>query len=101
MKPNEKFPGGLEALASCIKKKGLKPGIWTNATFSQTDYAAQHKDWFVLDAAGNVARGNWINHMVDASVPAALAALVRPIYRDLRAMGWEYFKLDALRHLRN
>jgi alpha-galactosidase len=100
LQPNEKFPGGLEALASYIKKKGLKPGIWTNATFSQTDYAAQHKDWFVLDAAGNVARGNWINHMVDASVPAALDALVRPIYRDLRAMGWEYFKLDALRHLR-
>lgn len=72
IKPNEKFPGGLEALAAYIKKKGLEPGIWTNATFSQTDYAEQHKDWFVLDAAGDVARGNWINHPVDASVPAAL-----------------------------
>jgi len=100
LKPNEKFPGGLEALASYIRKKGLKPGIWTNAAFPQTDYATQHKDWFVLDAEGNLARGNWINHVVDASIPAALDALVRPIYRELRAMGWEYFKLDALRHLR-
>jgi alpha-galactosidase len=37
---------------------------------------------------------------VDASVPEALDALVRPIYRELRGMGWKYFKLDALRHLR-
>ncbi len=100
LQPNEKFPSGLEALAAYIRQKGLKPGIWTNATFSQTDYAAQHKDWFVLDAAGNVARGNWIDHPIDASVPAALDALVRPIYRALRGMGWDYFKLDALRHLR-
>ena len=68
---------GLEALAAYIKQKGLKPGIWTNATFSQTEYAEQHKDWFVMDGAGNVARGNWINHPVDASVPAALDTLVR------------------------
>jgi hypothetical protein len=47
-----------------------------------------------------VARGNWIDHPLDATVPAALDALVRPIYRGLRQMGWEYFKLDALRHLR-
>ncbi len=100
LKPNAKFPGGLEALASYIRAKGLKPGIWTNATFSQTEYAAQHKEWFVRDAAGNVARGNWIDHPVDASVPAAIDTLVRPIYRGLRGMGWEYFKLDALRHLR-
>ena len=52
------------------------------------------------DGSGAVARGNWIAHPVDASVPEALDALVRPIYRELRGMGWEYFKLDALRHLR-
>jgi alpha-galactosidase len=100
LKPNEKFPGGLAALASYIRSKGLTPGIWTNATFSQTDYAQQHKDYFVRNAAGGVVRGNWIDHPIDASNPAALDTLVRPIYRDLRGMGWGYFKLDALRHLR-
>jgi len=98
--PNAKFPEGMEATATYIRQKGLKPGIWTNATFSQTEYANQHKDWFVQDAAGQVARGNWIDHPVDASSPGALDALVRPIYKGLRGMGWEYFKLDALRHLR-
>jgi hypothetical protein len=98
--PNEKFPGGLEATSRYIRGKGLTPGIWTNATFSQTDYAARHPQWFVRDPEGRVARGNWIDHPVDASAPGALDALVRPIYRGLRGMGWEYFKLDALRHLR-
>jgi Melibiase len=98
--PNAKFPEGLAATADYIRQKGLTPGIWTNATFSQTDYANQHTEWFVRDAAGRVARGNWIDHPVDASAPGALDALVRPIYRGLRGMGWEYFKLDSLRHLR-
>ena len=100
LKANEKFPGGLPALAAYIKRKGLKPGIWTNATFSQTDIAEQHKSWFVLDQKGGLARGNWIDHVVDGSNPEALDHLVRPIYRELQRSGWEYFKLDALRHLR-
>ena len=98
--PNAKFPDGLAATAAYIRKKGLTPGIWTTATFSQTDYAEQHTDLFVRDAAGRVARGNWIDHPVDATAQGALDALVRPIYSGLRGMGWEYFKLDSLRHLR-
>lgn len=100
LEPNAKFPDGLAATASYIRGKGLTPGIWTNAAFNQADYARQHRDWFVQDAAGEVARGNWIDHVVDASAPGALEALVRPIYAGLRGMKWEYFKLDALRHLR-
>lgn len=97
---NEKFPSGLAALASYIRGKGLKPGIWTNAAFAQADVAEANTPWFVLDERGRPARGNWINLIVDASVPAAVDTLVRPIYRGLRSQGWDYFKLDALRHLR-
>jgi hypothetical protein len=100
LEPNEKFPHGLDYLASYIKRKGLKPGIWTNAAFAQTEFAEKHKDWFVLDGKGSVAKGNWIRHILDASVPAALDAIVKPIYRGLREDGFEYFKVDALRHLR-
>jgi alpha-galactosidase len=100
LEPNAKFPDGLEATAGFIRGKGLRPGIWTNATFSQTAYAEEHKEWFVRDPAGKVARGSWIEHPLDATAPGALDALVRPIYSGLRAMGWEYFKLDSLRHLR-
>ena len=100
LRANEKFPSGLPALADYIRGKGLKPGIWTNAAFTQTDFVAQHKPWFVLGPDGQPARGNWIGHVVDATAPGALDALVRPIYKDLRAQRWDYFKLDALRHLR-
>jgi hypothetical protein len=100
LEANQKFPSGLPALAGYIKSKGLKPAIWTNAAFSQTDIADRHRDWFVRDPSGGLARGNWIDLVVDGSNPDALAALVRPIYRELRRQGWEYFKLDALRHLR-
>ncbi len=91
---------GPEAMGRYIRERGLTPGIWTNATFPQTDYANQPPEWFVRDPAGRVVRGNWIDHPVDASAPGALEALVRPVYRGLRDMGWQYFKLDALRHLR-
>lgn len=97
---NAKFPGGLANLAAYVAGKGLKPGIWTNAAFDQSDFANEHADWFVKDGAGKVAKGNWIGHPVDASAPGALDTLVRPVYRHLREMGWQYFKLDALRHLR-
>jgi len=100
LKANEKFPGGLQGLAAYIRGKGLKPGIWTNAAFAQTDYARQHREWFVLAPDGEPAKGNWVSHVVDATAPGALDTLVRPIYRELRDQGWDYFKLDALRHLR-
>ena len=100
LQANQKFPSGLAALAEYIKGKGLKPAIWTNAAFSQTDVAERHREWFVRDPKGGLARGNWVDLVVDGSNPAALDALVRPVYRELRAQGWEYFKLDALRHLR-
>jgi len=97
---NAKFPRGLGFLPEYIKGKGLKPGIWTNAAFKQADYAAAHKDWFVTDAKGEPARGNWVEFSLDASNGEAVDAVVRPVYRGLRAMGWDYYKVDALRHLR-
>ena len=100
LKPNAKFPRGLDYLASYIKRKGLKPGIWTNTAFAQTGFAEKHRDWFVLDERGEPAMGNWVRHVLDASVPAALEAVVKPVYTGLREDGFEYFKVDALRHLR-
>jgi hypothetical protein len=97
---NDKFPRGLGFLPAYIKSKGLTPGIWTNVAFKQPDFASEHKDWFVTDEKGDPARGNWIEFSLDASNRAAVDAVVRPVYRGLREMGWEYFKVDALRHLR-
>ena len=100
LKPNEKFPRGLKELAGYIKIKGLKPGIWTNVAFNQMDFAEKNPNLFVLDKEGRPARGNWVDISIDGSNPEALNRLIRPVYKDLKNMGWEYFKVDALRHLR-
>jgi hypothetical protein len=97
---NARFPNGLSYLAGYIKNRGLKPGIWTNMAFNQEEYARRNKDYFVLTPEGKVARGNWVNISVDGSNPEAVDTLVRPVYKGLRDQGWQYFKVDALRHLR-
>ena len=97
---NDKFPRGLGFLAGYIKSKGLKPGLWTNAAFNQADFAEAHKAWFLTDGRGSLHKGNWIGLSLDGSVAAALDAVVKPIYRGLHDQGWEYYKVDALRHLR-
>jgi len=100
LNPNEKFPNGLEYLVEYIKSKGLKPGIWTNVSFNQKDFAEQHKDWFVTDENGDIATGRWIDMSLDGSNSEAVDKIVRPVYSGLKQMGWEYYKVDALRHLR-
>ena len=100
LEPNEKFPSGMDGLATYIKSKGLKPGIWTNTTFRQKDYVNKNKKFFVLDEEGNVPYEPWVGYSVDGSVKKAVDKLVRPIYKGFVDMGWEYFKVDALRHLR-
>ena len=97
---NSKFPRGLSFLAGYIKSKGLKPGLWTNVAFNQADFAEAHKAWFLTDGQGTLHRGNWIGLALDGSVPSALDAVVKPIYRGLHDQAWEYYKVDALRHLR-
>ena len=45
--PNKKFPSGLQQLSSYVRKKGLKPGIWTNVSFYQKEFVQEHKNLFV------------------------------------------------------
>jgi hypothetical protein len=98
--PNAKFPSGLGALERTIAGRGLEPAIWTNVSFADSAYAFAHPDEFVTTRDGRPAYGNWIGYVMDASNPATIDRLVRPVYDSLASMGWTYYKLDALRHLR-
>jgi len=100
LQSNGKFPGGLDSLRQYISGRGLQPGIWTNVSFQDRRFAETHPNWFVRSADGKPATGNWIGYIMDGSSAGAMDSLVTPVYRALRAMGWDYFKLDALRHLR-
>lgn len=97
---NDKFPDGLAELRRYIGARGLEPGIWTNVSFQDRVSAEAHPGWFVRTADGRPARGNWVGYVMDGSAAGTLDSLVTPVYRELRKMGWTYFKLDALRHLR-
>ncbi len=97
---NAKFPSGVRGLRRLISDAGLVPGIWTNVAFEDTAYVRAHPALFVKDASGRPAYGTWVGFSFDGSVRGALDTLVRPVYRQLAADGFTYFKLDALRHLR-
>lgn len=100
IKPNSKFPSGMDGLAEYITSKGLKPGIWTNVAFTNGDYVNANKSFFVADSKGIPVTGRWLGFSIDGSNQAAIDNLVKPVYATFRQMGWQYFKLDALRHLR-
>lgn len=100
LEANAKFPAGLPGLVRSITGRGLIPGLWTNTTFHQRDWAEAHPQYFVRRPDGGPAYGNWVGFVMDGSAPGTLDSLVRPVYRELRRMGWRYFKVDALRHLR-
>lgn len=98
--PNQKFPSGLQNLASYIKQKGLTPGIWTNVSFADSAAAYQHKEMFVQNNLKQPAYGNWVGYVMDGSNPSTINKLFTPVYKGLKDDGWQYFKLDALRHLK-
>ncbi len=98
--PNEKFPSGMDSLSNYISERGMKPGIWTYTSFRQEDFAFEHPEYFVKDENGDPAFGRWVGYVLDGSNPSALDSIVKPIYTNFVDMGWQYFKVDALRHLR-
>ncbi len=97
---NEKFPGGLSGLQSYIRGKGLTAGLWTNTTFHDSAWAMAHPQYFVRGIDDKPARGNWVGYVMDGANPATMRDLVLPVYSALKKQGWNYFKVDALRHLR-
>jgi alpha-galactosidase len=97
--PNDKFPSGLDSLASYISSKGMKPGIWTNVAVHDSVWSYSHRGWFVTDAKGVPATGRWIGYILNGLDRTMLDSVITPVYSRFRDDGWSYFKLDALRHL--
>lgn len=98
LKTNSKFPSGLQNLAGYIHGKDLKPGLWLNVEVEDDELAREHPDWF-LQKDGAPFKAPWVGYGLDGSNPAMIDALIRPAYGELRPMGWEYIKVDTLRHL--
>ena len=99
LKANEKFPSGLKSVANYIKSRRLIPAIWTNVSFADSANAFKNKNLFVQNNNAP-AFGNWVGYVMDGSNPQTIKELISPVYKGLKEDGWQYFKLDALRHLK-
>src|SRR5258706_843220 len=97
---NQKFPNGMGYLASYIRQHGMTPGIWTNVAFADSSEAKSNKQFFVRGKNEKPIKGNWVDYVMDGSNPETISKYITPVYKGLKAQGWSYFKLDALRHLK-
>jgi hypothetical protein len=93
---NNRFPGGMDGLASYIKSLGLKPGIWL-APHGQSNEAVvkNHGGVFLLKPDGTTASSTWEGKfLVDPSAPQSHKYL-KELFAKLSSWDYEYFKIDG------
>ena len=99
--PNEKFPGGMDALTAQIRRTGRTPGLWLAPLLvapSSNTYR-QHPDWLLRDKNGKLVSAgfNWKEplYALDTTHPDVLEWL-SALMHQVRAWGFDYVKLDFL-----
>ena len=101
LRPNERFPSGIDRLAADIDEAGLTPGIWIAPFLASpaSEVARRHPEWLLMRASGRPAVGmvneGWGGNtwVLDTTRPDVLDHL-EGLARELVAMGWRYLKLD-------
>src|ERR1019366_3602227 len=86
------FPHGPEWLASYIKNKGLRPGIWLVPN-SYANATETHPDWYLCAQRGNFVT-DYATPALDSTNPAVMTHLQR-LFRTLDDWGFEYYKFDG------
>ena len=94
--PNDRFPDGLPHLAKEIKSLGLTPGIWVGLFLP---LGIKHNEGYVLGKDGKPYRGPWVNYAINGLDKPALEEAYVETIRTLKSQGWDYFKIDTLRHV--
>ena len=96
-----KFPGGAQVVVKKIKSAGMKPGIWVHRVYrSYVDHdlpgiGKQHPDWFVTKEDGSIYQGGYGVWCLNTKNQAALDAMVRPLFHELKLQAWDYVKIDG------
>ncbi len=88
----KKFPHGPQWLASYIKSKGLRAGLWLvpNAYAGALE---EHPDWYLRDKNGKPIL-DYATPSLDSTNPEVLK-LVQKTFRALDDWGFDYYKLDG------
>ena len=99
--PNEKFPGGMDALTGQIRRTGRTPGLWLAPLLvvPSSDLYRQHPDWLLRDENNKLVSAgfNWKEplYALDTTHPDVLKWL-SALMRQVRGWGFDYIKLDFL-----
>lgn len=92
-----KFPGGHQEIVDTIRENHLTPAIWTNANITNEEFPKYHKD-AVIHHQGKPLKGEWIDFLYNCG-DETLLTQVKPIFEGYQKAGYEYIKIDAIRHL--
>jgi hypothetical protein len=87
-----KFPHGPEWLASYIKSKGLRAGIWIVPN-AYAGAVKEHPDWYLRDKSGGLIL-DYRTPALDSTNPETLA-FVKKIFTTLDNWGFDYYKFDG------
>ena len=97
----KKFPRGAQGAIEKIRSAGMKPGIWVHRVYrSYVDkylptIGKQHPDWFVRKPDGAIYQGSYGIWTLNTANKAAVDAMVRPLFRELKKQRWDYVKIDG------
>lgn len=97
---NDRFPSGLGALASGVKKKGFTPGLWLAPFVAdpRSKLALEHPDWLVKEPSGKpIVSGyfwNFYGNALDATNPEVLAWLRELMATVVKKWGFSFVKTD-------
>ncbi|MFI5315054.1 MAG: glycoside hydrolase family 36 protein [Myxococcota bacterium] len=104
LSPAPGFPDGLAPLAREIRSEGFRAGLWL-APFlvsPRSRLARDKPDWLLRDAGGKPITALWNPDWpgmrcfaLDATQPA-VEAWLESLGREVRALGFDYLKLDFL-----
>ena len=93
---DKRFPSGMDGLASFIKSRGLKAGLWL-APHGQSNEKVVRKNpgVFLLRPDDSTASNTWEGtYLVDPSTSASHQYL-RNLFTTLSGWGYDYFKIDG------
>ena len=96
--PNDDFPSPFELFCEKIKSFGFKPGLWVSADAEEIEREADGSDIRLRGPDGHAVTGFWMRGIPDC-LPETIREHIAPLYRGIVEKGFEYVKVDQIRHL--
>lgn len=93
----KKFPNGIEEAPKLINERGLRPGIWMSTDLRVFKPGTNDLDYVLREKDGALLRAPWIRNPINGR-QETIDALFSPIWKKFIECGFQYLKVDSLRH---